>query len=575
MPEYKWVVLSNTTLGVLMASIDINIVLIALPAIFRGINIDPLSSFQYLLWMLFGYSIVTATLLVTFGRISDMYGRVKLYNLGFAIYTVGSLLLYLTPGTGDAGALELIIFRIIQAVGGAFLFSNSAAIITDAFPPNERGKALGINQVAWLVGGFLGLVLGGVLAVYDWRYIFLISVPFGLFGTVWSYWKLKELAVIRKNQKIDVWGNITFGAGLTILLIAITYGLLPYNNSPMGWTNPYVVVGLLVSLGMLAAFPFIEMRVEDPMFRLELFKRRAFAAGNFANFLASIARGGVTLMLVILLQAIWLPLHGVPYEDTPFWAGIYMLPLTAGFLIVGPISGWLSDRYGARVFSTLGMTISAFVFVVLTMFPCNFDYMTFGLAIFAEGMGMGLFMSPNTASVMNSVPPEYRGAAAGMRSTLQNAGSTIGLCMLFTVVLVALSNALPHSIASALVAAKAAQLVPVFDKIPPTGALFAAFLGYNPMRTVLNQLPHDLITSLDSKTVDVLTGTTWFPNAIAPAFMAALNIAFYFNAGLAIVAAIVSLLRGKKYVYGLTGEILPVKTPVLKTIRTGNISQDQ
>ncbi len=534
MPEYKWVVLSNTTLGVLMASIDINIVLIALPAIFRGINIDPLSSFQYLLWMLFGYSIVTATLLVTFGRISDMYGRVRLYNLGFAIYTVGSLLLYLTPNTGDAGALELIIFRIIQGVGGAFLFSNSAAIITDAFPPNERGKALGINQVAWLVGSFLGLVLGGVLAVYDWRYIFLISVPFGLFGTVWSYWKLKELAVIRKNQKIDVWGNVTFGAGLTIFLIAMTYGLLPYNDSPMGWTNPYVIAGLVVSLGLLAAFPFIEMHVEDPMFRLELFKRRAFAAGNFANFLASIARGGVTLMLVILLQAIWLPLHGVAYEDTPFWAGIYMLPLTAGFLIVGPISGWLSDRYGARVFSTLGMAISALVFVVLTSFPYNFDYTTFGLAIFAEGLGMGLFMSPNTASVMNSVPPEYRGAAAGMRSTLQNAGSTIGLCVLFTIVLVALSNALPHSIASALVAAKATQLVPVFDKIPPTGALFAAFLGYNPMRTVLNQLPHDLITSLDSKTVDVLTGTTWFPNAIAPAFMSALNIAFYYNAGLAI-----------------------------------------
>ena len=313
MVEYKWVVLSNTTLGTFMASIDITIVEIALPAIFRGIAIDPFTSFEYLLWILFGYSIVTATLLVTFGRISDIFGRVKLYNLGFLVYTVGSVLLYLTPNTGDLGAIELIFFRIVQGIGGAFLFSNGAAIITDAFPLKERGKALGLNQLAFLAGSFVGLVLGGVLAVYDWRYVFLISVPFGAFGTAWSYWKLKELATIRKGQKIDVWGNITFGVGLTVFLIAITYGLLPYGTSTMGWGNPWVIGGLICSVALLIAFPFIETRVQDPMFRLDLFKRRAFAAGNFAAFLASISRGGVSLLLIILLQAIWLPLHGINY----------------------------------------------------------------------------------------------------------------------------------------------------------------------------------------------------------------------------------------------------------------------
>lgn len=565
--HYKWVVLSNTTLGVLMASIDINIVLIALPAIFRGINIDPFTSFQYLLWMLFGYSIVTATLLVTFGRISDMYGRVRLYNLGFAIYTVGSLLLYLTPNTGDLGALELILFRIVQGVGGAFLFSNSAAIITDAFPANERGKALGINQVAGLAGGFLGLVLGGVLAVYDWRYVFLISVPFGLFGTVWSYWKLREQAVIRKNQRIDVWGNLTFGAGLTIFLIAITYGLLPYGASAMGWGNPLVIAGMIVSLILLVTFPFIEKRVRDPMFRLELFRRRAFAAGNFANFLASISRGGVMLMLVILLQAIWLPLHGIAYEDTPLWAGIYMLPTTAGFILMGPLSGWLSDKYGARGFSTLGMIISAVIFLAMTTFPYNFDYISFAFALFVMGLAMGMFASPNTASIMNSVPPEHRGSAAGMRSTLQNSGSTIGLSLLFTITLIALSSSLPHSVNAALLSAGAPQLASVFDQIPPTTALFAAFLGYNPVQTILGQLPSSVTGSISSHTRTVLTGMTWFPQAIAPAFMSSLTVAFYFNAGLALLAAAASALRGKKYVYEREGEmeIIPARVPTSKS----------
>jgi MFS family permease len=251
MVQYKWVALSNTTLGTLMASIDMTIVLIAMPAIFRGINIDPFSSFQYLLWIMFGYSIVTATLLVTFGRLSDMFGRVKLYNLGFAIFTVGSILLFLTPNTGNLGAMELIAFRIVQGVGAAFLFSNSAAIITDAFPEKERGKALGINSLAFLAGSLVGLILGGILAVYDWRLVFLVSVPVGVLGTVWSYWKLKEQNIVRKRQKLDLWGNISFGAGLTLILVGITYGLTPYGSSAMGWGNPWVVASLATGAALL------------------------------------------------------------------------------------------------------------------------------------------------------------------------------------------------------------------------------------------------------------------------------------------------------------------------------------
>jgi MFS family permease len=556
--EYKWIALSNTTLGALLASIDLNIVLIALPAIFRGIQINPLTSFTYLLWILFGYGIVTATLLVSFGRISDIFGRVRLYNLGFAIYTVGSLLLYLTPNTGDTGALELIMFRIVQGVGAAFLFSNSAAILTDAFPPDERGEALGLNQVAILAGSVLGLVVGGVLATYNWRYVFLVSVPFGVFGTIWSHFKLRELATIRKGQRIDVLGNVTFGAGLITLLIAITYGLVPYGGSTMGWSNPYVIAGLVSSLVLLGVFPFIETRVKDPMFRLHLFRRKIFAMGNLADFLAALGRGGVTLMLIILLQAVWLPLHGINYQDTPLWAGIYITPFSLGFVLMGPLSGHLSDRYGARGFSTLGMLITGSAFLVLSTISYNFYYPSFAAIIFTMGLGMGMFSSPNITSIMNSVPPQHRGAASGMRTTLLNTGATIGTSLLFTIVTIVLSGNLAGYLAGAAASVGASQLgVSVFKSIPPTSALFAAFLGYNPMMTILASLPPSLTGSLSAKTVAILTGKSWFPNAFAPAFMSALRTALYLNAAFAFAAALASAVRGKRYVYGLEPEEEP------------------
>jgi len=550
MVQYKWVALSNTTLGVLMASVNGSITLISLPAIFNGIQIDPLTSFQYLLWILFGYSVVTATLLVTFGRISDMYGRVRLYNLGFAIFSAGSILLFLTPNTGDAGALELIAFRIIQGIGGAFLFANSAAILTDAFPHNERGKALGINQVAALAGSLLGLILGGILAAINWRFIFLVSVPIGVAGTVWSYLKLKELGTIRKNQKLDPWGNATFGIGLTLILIAVTYGLIPYGNSQMGWSDPWVIAGLVAGAALLVAFPFIETRVSDPMFRLDLFRNRMFSAANLAGVFGSVGRGGVMIMLIILLQGIWLPLHGYNYSQTPFWSGVYMLPMMAGFLVMGPLSGYLSDRYGARGFSTLGMVIVGATFIALSSLPYNFDYLPFAVILFIQGLGSGMFASPNTASIMNSVPSEHRGVASGMRATLQNTGMTLSQALFFTIIISALSSNLPGALSTALTNAGAPQLVQAFNNIPPTGALFAAFLGYNPIGSILNspqlasvvhQIPQSTITALESR--------TFFPNAIAPPFVSALQLSFYIGAILSFGAAAASLLRGQRYVY--------------------------
>jgi len=547
-----------------MAAIDGTIVLISLPAIFRGIAIDPLTSFEYLLWILFGYSLVTSTLLVSFGRISDMYGRVRMFNLGFAIFTVGSLLCAAIPNTGDLGASELIVFRIVQGIGGAFLLANSAAILTDAFPPRERGKALGINMTAAIAGSLVGLVLGGVLAIFDWRLIFLVSVPVGALGTVWSYWKLKDMAATRRGQKLDVWGNVTFAVGLTLLIVGVTYALEPYGNSPMGWGDPWVVASMVSGFALLVAFPFIEARVENPMFHLGLFKNRMFSAANLAGLLASVGRGGVQIMLIILLQGIWLPLHGISYQTTPFWAGVYMLPMIVGFSIMGPVSGYFSDRYGARFFATLAMLITASTFIALSLLPYNFDYTTFGIIIFVMGIGGGLFAAPNIVSIMNAVPKEDRGVASGMRATIQNTGQTLSLAIFFTVIISGLSSSLPNALSGAMVSAGVPKLAGAFSSISPTSALFSAFLGYNPMQSIL-AIPSlaPVISQIPQATLTFLEGQTFFPNAIAPAFVSSLDLSFYIGAALSVAGAIASLLRGNVYIHEelVNGSPPPDRTP--------------
>jgi EmrB/QacA subfamily drug resistance transporter len=544
-PRYKWVALTNTTLGALMASIDASIVLIALPAIFRGIGIDPLAQGEtgYFLWILLGYMVVTATLLVTFGRISDMFGRVRLYNLGFAIFTVGSTLLAFTPGTGNAGALELIVFRIVQGIGAGFLFSNSAAILTDAFPPDQRGRALGINQIAAIAGQFLGLILGGILAAINWRLVFLVSVPVGLAGTIWAYTMLRETATIQAHQRIDWLGNITFAVGLTTLLLGITYGIEPYGASAMGWGNPFVQAMIGVGIVLLVLFVWIETRVADPMFRLELFKIRMFTAGNIAAFLSALARGGLQFMLIIWLQGIWLPLHGYSFEATPLWAGIFMVPLLAGFVVMGPISGYLSDRFGARAFSTIGMVVQCLGFIGLTFLPADFPYPVFAVLIFILGCGSGLFASPNTSSVMSSVPPERRGVSSGMRATFQNGASLVSIGVFFSIVTAGLAASLPTTFyagltANGVPAATATQIA----HLPPTAALFGAFLGYNPVQQLL---PPAVLAQISPQNQQVLLGHTFFPNLIAGPFMVGLHAVFYVSAGVCIVAAIASYLRGQ------------------------------
>ncbi|WP_322480384.1 MFS transporter [Thermogemmatispora sp.] len=550
-PHYKWIALSNTTLGMLMATINSSILLIALPAIFTGIGINPLAPGEtnYFLWLLLGYMVVTATLLVTLGRISDMFGRVRMYNLGFAIFTLGSILLFLTPGKGNTAALELIIFRLIQGVGGGFLFANSTAILTDAFPPHQRGMAMGINQIASILGSIIGLILGGILATIDWRVVFLVSVPFGLFGTVWAYWMLRETAPMRGHQKIDWLGNITFAVGLTILLIGITYGLEPYGNQPMGWTNPLVILAIVVGIILLVAFVFVELHVSDPMFRLDLFKIRMFTAGNLSSLLASIARGGLQFMLIIWLQGIWLPLHGYSFEETPLWAGIYMLPLMIGFIAFGPLSGWLSDRFGARLFSTLGMVIQALGFLLLTFLPANFDYIWFALILLLMGIGQGMFAAPNTTAIMNSVPADRRGVASGMRSTFQNSATVMSIGIFFSVVTIGLATALPPALSSGLTAAGVpAAVAEKIAHLPPTSALFAAFLGYNPMATLL---PASVLQHIAPAQRAHLLGKMFFPNLIASPFMVGLRSVFYLSLVLCLVAALASLLRGRRYIHDI------------------------
>jgi MFS family permease len=558
--EYKWVAMIGVIIASLMGSINMSIVMIALPAIFNGIHIDPLNSFQYLLWILMGYGLVTATLLLSFGRLSDMYGRVKMFQLGFLIFSIGSILLYLTPSTGDMGALEIIFFRLIQAVGAAFFMANSAAILTDAFPSNERGKALGINTVAVMAGMFLGLIIGGILAVFDWRYVFLVSVPFGLIGTVWAYYKLKEISVKAEKTKIDILGNVTFLLGITLILVGVTYGLIPYGSSSMGWSNPWVIASMLLGLISMILFGFVENRVESPMFRLDLFRNKSFAYANLAGLLGALGRGGVMFMIILLLQGIYLPLHGYSYSSTPFWGGIYMLPLTAGIVIFGPLSGILSDRYGPRWIATGGMIVTAFAFLFLAALPYNFTYLVFGLAMFIMGMGFGMFGAPNSASIMNSVPSEDRGIASGMMYTINNTAQTASMAIFFTVIIIGITQRFPEAMTASLSSVGAVYLAPALSNIPPTAALFSAFLGYNPVDSILSALPAPLVAHIPQTTLNTLTGTTWFPQTLQNAFVPSLRTSFYIGAILSVIAAILSVLRGEKYVH--EHEIIKPRTNV-------------
>jgi MFS family permease len=548
-PHYKWVALSNTTLGVLMATINSSIVIISLPAIFRGIGLDPLQqgNVSYLLWMLMGFLLVSAVFVVTFGRLGDMYGRVRIYNLGFVVFTVASVALGFDPLAGAGGALWLIGWRVVQGVGSAMLFANSTAILTDAFPTSQRGLALGINQVAALGGGFLGLIIGGVLSEWDWRAIFWVSIPIGLIGTLWSYKSLHELGASRAGR-LDWPGNVTFAVGLSLLLAAITYGIQPYGDHATGWLNPWVDAGLLGGVLLLVAFAVIETRVSDPMFHMSLFRIRAFWAGNLAGLLASISRGGLQFMLIIWLQGIWLPLHGYDFESTPLWSAIYLVPLTLGFLIAGPASGALSDRFGARWFATGGLLLTAVSFVGLVLIPVDFPYWLFAVLIGLNGIGSGLFAAPNTAAIMSSVPADQRGVASGMRGTFFNSGTSLSIGIFFSLMIVGLAGTLPAALSSGLQAQGVdAGVAGQVAGLPPVSSLFAAFLGFNPVQQLLG--PTGALDRVSSQQAATLTGGQFFPQLIADPFHSGLVIVFGAAAVMSVVAALASLARGKRYVH--------------------------
>jgi MFS family permease len=516
---YKWIALSNTTLAVLLATLDLSITLIAMPDIFRGIKLDPLvpSNSFYLLWMILGYMIVGSVLIVSLGRLGDMFGRVRIYNLGFVIYTVASLLLSIDWLTGTIAADYLIVFRIVQGIGGACLMANAAAIITDAFPENQRGMALGINNIVGVSGMFVGLVLGGLLAPVSWRLVFLISVPVGLFGTVWAYLKLREVNEPRR-ARVDWWGNVTFAAGLICLMVAVTYGIRPSGGHSTGWSAPHTIGLLAVGVILLATFLMIERRVSDPMFRLPLFRIRAFTFGTLSTFLSAVARGGLMFMLIIWLQGIWLPLHGYNFSDTPLWAGIYILPLTVGMLFSGPLSGYLSDRFGARGFASGGMIGAALSFGLLMLLPIDFSYPVFAAVLAFNGISMGMFASPNRAAVMNSLPRGDRGAGGGMNQTFQNSAQVISVGIFFTLMVLGLSRSLPSALSSGLrahgVAAAAAHHA---ASLPPISVLFAAFLGYNPIQHLVGA---HALAAVGAHGQALLMGRSFFPRLISSPFQA-------------------------------------------------------
>lgn len=568
-PErYKWVALSNTTLGALMASINGSIVMIAMPAIFNGIRLDPLQAgnVSYLLWMLMGYLLVTAVLVTTFGRLGDLYGRVRVYNLGFLVFTLAAIALSVDPYVGGAGAVWLILWRLVQAVGGSMIFANSTAIITDAFPAGKRGTAMGINQVAGLAGTFVGLVLGGLMAALHWRWVFLVSVPVGIIGTVWAYLSLRETGeragLAAGKESLDAIGNLLFAGGLTALLIGITYGIQPYGDRMDGWGNPWVIAGIVGGLAILVAFVWYESRIPNPMVDVRLFRIRVFAFGNLSAFLSAVARGGLQFMLIIWLQGIWLPLHGYAYEDTPLWAGIYMLPLTVGFIIAGPLSGMISDRLGSRIFAPLGLTLVGVTFLGFLMIPVNFPYWLFAVVCFLNGVGSGMFAAPNRSTVMSSVRASERGIASGMSSTFTNAGSSLSIGVFFSLMIAGLAGTLPTALYAGLTThGVPATVATRIANLPPTGSLFAAFLGYNPIRSMLE--PTGVLDKLPAADVGVLTGQQFFPQLISAPFQSGLVIVFLAAAVMSFVGALASLARGKHVrVIGTAAHVEPVAVEV-------------
>ncbi len=533
-----------------MASINATIVMISLPAIFDGLKVSPLSSygFTFLLWILMGYMIVTASFLVSFGRLSDLHGRKRFYSLGFVIFAAASIALSFVPsGSGYTGALWIVILRLVQAVGGGFIMVNGVALLTDAFPDNERGKALGINQVAFVAGSFIGLVAGGVLASIDFHLIFIVNVPIAIAGALWSIYYLKE----EKTTKVvhmDYLGNILLSAGLILITLAFTYALVPSGGSSLGWSSPFVIGALVAGLALIALFIPVEFRHREPMFNLRLFKIHLFSFGNVALLFNSMARGAVMFLVIIWLQGIYLPLHGVPISQTPFWAGIYTLPLMLGVVATGPISGYLTDRMGPkngpRFFSTMGLVINAIGIAFLAFLKPDFNLLAFVSALLLIGIGSGFFSAPNTKSIMDSLPTLERGAGNGVRTTFANIGSLISTALFFTIAITLFAATFPGVMYSnARAAGLPAGISEQLSAIPASSMLFSSFLGINPIKGYISQYNASELSGVSPAALANVTSDEFVPRVVAQPFISGLQIAFYISVLLLAIAAIISFLR--------------------------------
>lgn len=501
-PFYKWIVLSNTTLGTLLATINASIVLISLPAIFRGIGLNPLApgNVSYLLWMLMGYLVVTAVLVVPFGRLGDMLGRVRIYNLGFAVFTVAAIALSFDPFQLDGGAIWLIAWRVVQGVGGAMLMSSSSAILTDAFPANQRGMALGVNMVAAVAGSFLGLLIGGFLSEWHWKAIFWVGVPIGILGTIWSVRSLKELGV-RTPGRLDWAGTLTFGVGLTVLLIGITYGI---------------------------QLRVLDNGLDEPLGARGDRRRCGSAGGVLLRRVAGQAADGQHPAVPLRVVR-----HGQPRRADVVggsrWPAVHVDHLAAGHLVAAARlqfrvhtavgrhlhaadDGRLPDRRSAgrvpvrpvraRPFTVGGMLLMAVTFVALVLIPVNFDYWLFAVLVFLNGLGGGIFTAPNTAAIMSSVPSAERGAASGVRATFFNAGSSLSIGIFFSLMIVGLANSLPGAMSSGLQAQASRLRWPTTSPISRRWQPVRGIPGLQPDRRVARALACPAAARRERRRVD-------------------------------------------------------------------------
>ena len=426
-PHYKWWALSCTSLGMLVATINSGTLIIALPDLERALH----TTLLQLVWVILVYMIASTVLVLTAGRLSDLFGRKRAYVAGFAIFAAASL----GAGFAHSGG-ELILWRVAQGIGGAFLFANAAAIVTDAFPREQLGLAMGTNTMIAAVGLVLGPVLGGALVSISWQWVFWFNVPLGIVGSIWAALNLHELSRSDEDRTLDVTGTITYVLGLTGLVYAISRGGLS------GWDDPLVIGGFVVAAVLLPLFILIERRHRAPMLDLSIFKNRLFAAASGAAFINGLSRFALMFIFVFYYQG--------AQGDDPITAGIKLAPMAVGMLISSPLAGIWADRRDSRVLAALGMLVTALGLAFMTMLEPDSSYWLGAGWLFLVGIGSGMFNSPNTAAMMGTVPSQRRGIAAGARVMLQNTGAVISIAFVMAVITAAVPQPVLFKIFSGL-----------------------------------------------------------------------------------------------------------------------------